>query len=404
MPQPLPYHLKVCEHFKAQKKTWDFFASSQTREEQLNGFKLELLKNSYKFDRVADSKLYEKVELAKTKLGLDQLTVHLYQQEFANEINASIVYLDREAHIVFSGRVTGLLDDEEVLAVLGHELTHIKLYNLMEGDLEIADRIITAIANNYNSEPAYYETARLFRLYSEIFCDRGAYTVVGNTAPVITTLVKIATGLEKVSAESYVRQAEEIFNAEKRLRSATISHPENFIRARAIHLWHNNKEEAEDEIVKMIEGISSLDQLDILKQKELSALTKEYLQLFLKPKWFQTVLVLSQAKRFFSDFRIEENIFLKDQIKDKIANLDISLKEYLAFILLDFVLVDPALELVPFGWAFQFGEDVGIKETFDDVVKREFKYSDKKLQQHKQGSLEAYHEVKEGAMEQIYEE
>jgi predicted GNAT superfamily acetyltransferase len=46
---------------------------------------------------------------------------------------------------------------------------------MYDGDFEIADRIITAIANNYASEPSYYETARLYRLYTEIFYDRGAY-------------------------------------------------------------------------------------------------------------------------------------------------------------------------------------------------------------------------------------
>ena len=404
MPQTLSYHLKVSSHFKAQAKTWEFFSSNKTRNEQLNQFKLELLKNTYKFDHGADKTIYEKVDRAKEKLGLSSLVVHVYQAQFTEEMNASIVYLNGEAHIVFSGRITQLLNEEELLAVLAHELTHIKLYTLLEGELETADRIVTAIANNYNSESAYIETARLFRLYTEIFCDRGAYTVLEKTAPVITSLVKIATGLEKISAESYIQQAEEIFSQDKELKSGTISHPENFIRALAIQLWHERGEEAETEIIRMIEGQTDIDQLDIFKQYDLSRTTHQFLQLFLKPKWFQTVLVLSHARQFFSDFALNEQAMLNEGLINNIEQSHPSVKDYLSYLLLDFVLVDASLEAVPFGWAFQFAEDVQLKDNFESLVKKEFKFSDKKLQQHKQKTLEAYYEVKESASEQIYQE
>jgi hypothetical protein len=404
MPQTLSYHLKVCNHFKEQQKTWDFFAAIKTRNDQLSTFKIELLKNTYKFDPGTDSAIYDKVNTAKEKLGLQNLIVHVYQAQFAEETNATIVYLNGEAHIVFSGRITQLLDEDELLAVIAHELTHIKLYTMLDGDLEVADRIITAIANQYSSEASYYETARLFRLYTEIFCDRGAYSVLGNINPVITSLVKTATGLDKISADSYLKQAEEIFASEKALKAATISHPENFIRARSIQLWHGQKEEAEKEIIQMIEGSPELDQLDIFKQKELSRQSKQFLQLYLKPKWFQTVLVISHAKQFFPDFYVGENAVLSEEFSKSISDAGPSIKDYLSYLLLDFVMVDASLESVPFGWAFQFAEDLQLKESFDAVVKKEFKFTDKKLHQHKQKTLAAYYEVKESAAEQIYED
>lgn len=403
MPQALTYHRKVADHFKEQKKTWDFFAAANTRNEQLAGFRLELLKNTYKFTPEANKELYEKVERAKAGLGLQQLSVSVYQAQFAEEVNATIVYMECEAHIVFSGALTQLLDEEELLAVIAHELTHIKLFTLLDGELEVADRIITAIANHHSSEAAYYETARLFRLYTEIFCDRGAYTVVGSTAPVITSLVKIATGLQKVSAASYVAQAEEIFQTEKGFKTSTVTHPENFIRARAIQLWHDDQGKAEKEIVRMIEGTAGLDALDIFKQKELSSLTIRFLHLFLKPNWFRTTPVMSQARQFFPDFIMDETALVTEDILSTISDLDGSVKEYLCYLLLDFVLVDARLELVPFGWAFQFAEELLLKGPFDALVKKELKLSDKKLQQHRQKALAAYYEVKESAAEQIYE-
>src|SRR5688500_14336910 len=285
----LPYHTKVKEYFYNQTKTWQFFASTQTKEDQLVRFKTELLKNSYKFDPATDKDIYDKIHLAKEKLGLEQLPVTVYQAQYTDELNASIVYLKGEAHIVFTGKIIQLLSEDELLSVLAHELTHVKLYSTLNGEMEIADRIITSIANNYNSDAAYYETARLFRLYTEIFCDRGALMVLGNTAPVITSLVKLSTGLDAVSAESYIKQADEILSSKGFVSQANaVSHPENFIRAKAIDLWSRKGEEAEEEIVNMIEGVTELNQLDIFKQKALAKLTRRFLQLYLKPKWFQT--------------------------------------------------------------------------------------------------------------------
>ena len=403
MLQSLPYHQKVREHFKSQPKTWDYFTVEKNKEGQLEQFKSELLKNTYKFDPAVDHFIYDKLTIAKEKLELQNLPVTVYQAQYTDELNATIVYLAGEAHIVFSGAVTKLLDEEELLAVLAHELTHIKLYSMLDGDLEVADRIITAIANNHNSEASYYETARLFRLYTEIFCDRGAYKVTGKTAPVISSLVKVSTGLDKVNAESYLKQADEIFSAENDLKTAGISHPENFIRARAIQLWHQQQELAEPEIIKMIEGHSNLDQLDIFKQKELAGLTRNFLQLFLKPKWFQSTMVISQAKQYFTDFTLDAKAVLDEKTIETLSTLHTSIQDYLAYVLLDFVLIDPTLEEIPAGWAIQFAEDAQLKDTYDVVLKKEMKFSDKKLQQYKQKMLSAYYEVKENEGEQIYE-
>lgn len=400
---PLPYHRQVRDYFRQQTKTWDYFALAKNKEEQLNEFKTELLKNTYKFDPVADQGIYSKIDLAKNKLGLIELPVTVYQAQYTEELNAAIVYLNREAHIVFSGPVITLLTEEELLAVLAHELTHIKLYSLLDGELEIADRIITAIANNHSSEAAYYETARLFRLYTEIFCDRGALLVTGNYEPVITSLVKMSTGLHQVQAETYLRQADEIFAADAKTRSAGVSHPENFIRAKALQLWHNQADEAEKTVGNMVEHTIELDRLDIFQQQEMAILTRRFLQLFLKPRWIQTTLVIGLARQYFADFTWDEAAVLDASFIEKLTGLHSSIKDYLAYVLFDFVMADPSLEQVPAGWAFQFAEDAQLKEQLDAIVRKEGKLSEKKLQQHKQKSLAAYYAVKENESEQIYE-
>ena len=399
----LPYHLKVRDFFKQQTKTWNFFAAGDKKDEQLAEYKTNLLKNTYKFDAVADEKIYSAVHTAKELLGLQALPVTVYQAQYTDELNASILFFHNEAHIVFSGRIISFLDEKELLAVLAHELTHVKLYSMLDGELEIADRIITAIANNHHSEAAYYETARLYRLYTEIFCDRGAYSVLQEVGPVITGLVKAATGLDKVSAEAYLKQADEIFAADKGTNVIAYTHPENYVRAKALQLWHDKKEAAEPEIIKMIEGITDIDQLDIFKQKELTETTKILLQLFLKPRWLQSTMVIGQAKTYFNDFTFDASIQLTPAFITTVEAAHTSVKDYLCYVLFDFVLLDASLEEIPFGWAYQFSEAVSLKENFEAIVKKELKFSDKKLQQHRNKTLAAFYEVKENEGEQIYE-
>lgn len=402
MLNPLPYHQQVKDHFRLQSKTWDYFAIAKNKEAQLQEFKTDLLKNTYKFDPATDAFIYDKVNIVLEKLGM-QLPVTVYQAQQTDELNASIVYLGNEASIVFSGPVIKLMDDKELLAILAHELSHIKLYSLSGGELEVADRIISAVANNYHSEASYYETARLFRLYTEIFCDRGAYLVLQEINPVINSLVKVSTGLEQVNAETYLKQADEIFAADGNLKTAGISHPENFIRAKALLLWQQKGEAAEPEIAKMIEGTSHLDQLDIFQQKDLALLTKQLLQLLLKPKWIQSTLIMGQAVQFFPGFMPDTGILLSEKIITQVEKSHPSIKEYLGYVLLDFALLDPALEEVPAGWALQFAEDIRMKDEYDAILKKEMKLSEKKLQQYKQKTLAAYYQVKENEGEQIYE-
>ncbi len=399
----LPYHQKVATHFKQQIKTWQYFAQAKNKEGQLQQFKTELLKNTYKFSPENDTAIYSKLAFAKNQLDLGDLPVTVYQAQYTDELNASIVYLENEAHIVFSGGIIKLLSDDELLAVLAHELSHVKLYTMLNYDIEVADRIITSIANNFNSEPSYYETARRFRLYTEIFCDRGAFKVLNNIDPVISSLVKISTGLDQVNADSYIKQADEIFDNEKGFTTTGISHPENFIRAKSLQIWRDDNSNADERITKMIIANATIDHLDIFQQQDLSKLTRTFLELFLKPRWMQTALILSQAKQFFPDFKMEENIVLTNALKETIEQSDKSIKEYLCYLLLDFSLVDPELDIVPSGWAFQFAEEVALKEIFDNIIKKEMILSEKKLKQYKENSLSAYYGIKENESEQIYE-
>ena len=204
LPEALPYHEKVRDYFRSHASIWEFFGAARTREEQLAAFQTDLLKNTYRFSREGEPGLFEKIDRCRDALALTDLPVMAYQAAgpAGNELNASIVYIHQEAHLVFKGPVLEKLDERELLSVIAHELAHVRLYTLHNGELEIADRIITSIANNEQSDSVYLETARRFKLYTGIYCDRCAYAVLNDPTVVISMLLKLETGL---MSETYIR-------------------------------------------------------------------------------------------------------------------------------------------------------------------------------------------------------
>lgn len=390
MLSPLQYHEITTRFLQNQSLVWQFFASHNHKEEQLKQFKADLLKNTYKFDDTAHPELYKKVNLSKEKLDLP-IPVVLYQAQHTEEMNASIVYINGEVHIVFSGKIMQLLSDDELLAIIAHELSHVKLYTRLNGDVEVADRIITTIANHQGSTPAHYETARLFKLYTEIYCDRGAYIVTENYAPIVASLVKISTGLQAVNANSYIKQAEEIFAAEADTKTGGVSHPENFIRARAIWLWHKKGHEAEQEIKQMIEGSANLDELDLFKQCQVSFITEELITLLLQPQWMQSPQVIALGKQYFGQLQLSR-VPDKNSLLSQIETTHDNIKDYLTYVLYDFATADKALEDIPLGYCFFLADELKLDKAFANAVKKERKLTDKKISVLKKQTLASFHE------------
>jgi hypothetical protein len=206
---------------------------------------------------------------------------------------------------------------------------------------------------------------------------------------VVAALVKSATGLQTVNADSYTRQAEEIFAHEGGLRTAGVSHPENFIRARAIYLWHTKAAHADDTIRRMIEGATSLDELDLLRQQELSALTRQLLQAILQPAWIQTAPLISLAKQYFGTLTWTA-LPDTDAMAVAITPLHDTAKEYLAYVLYDIATADKQLEDLPLGYCFVLAGRLGLDASLAAIVKKERKLTDKKAKALQQQAVAEY--------------
>jgi predicted SprT family Zn-dependent metalloprotease len=368
MLSPVPYHAELRKFLKAHEaELWEWLASAEAKAAYADELRLDLLKSLYRFEPAAHPLLYAQVENAKAALGLN-IPVTIYQGQQSGGMNAGIYYLPGEGHIAFNGNLLQLLKDDELLCVLAHELAHYQLWQAENGEYHVMDRLVRTLAQSPRSAPSHHHTAKMAQLYTEIFCDRASALATGSLESMIRSLIKIETGITDVSAESYLQQAEEIFR-QGAGPSERISHPETYIRVRALSLWMKDPATAEEQIVAMIEGVRSVDELDLLGQRRMSDITRGLVDELLQPEWFRTDPVLAHARLFFPDFvpggRVPETApaFAQD---DKT-------KEYLGYVMLDFTAMDPELEEEPLKQAVRVAERWGLGDSFAKLAQKELK-------------------------------
>ncbi len=368
--EPLPYHVELRDYLKSHEhELWDWFASARAQADYTENLRLALLKSTYRLDAEGHPELYLAVEAAKASLQLD-IPVTLYQAQNSPQPNATLYFIPGEGHVVFSGSVLTLLNTEELKSLIGHELAHHVLWGREAGEFHIADRLIQAVAEDPRASASHEQTARRFQLYTEIFADRGSLQVTGDVHPVVAGLVKIETGLSQVSAQGYLKQAEEIF-AKGNPATEGLSHPEAFIRARALALWQEQGENATMAITAMIEGGMALEELDLIDQVRLTQATRRVLEQFLQPKWFQTPAVLGHAKLFFDD--VQPAATRDASVFDGLKLSDPKLREYFCYLLLDFATVDPELDDMPLAAALDLSRQLDLEAQFERLAAKELK-------------------------------
>ena len=366
---PTAYHREVRDYLRENERDlWAWFATEQRKENYAEELRDSLLKSTYRLSSADHPDLYQQLTTALGALGLE-IPVTLYQaQTGPAQPNATLFHLPSEAHIVLSGPIVSLLAPVEWVAVFGHELAHRLLWQVDDGDYLIADRILEATANDPRARSAHVETARRYRLHTEIFADRGALRAAGDLPQTVSALVKISTGLSVSRGESYLTQAAEIF-AKGEVRTAALSHPEMFMRTHALALWAEGNDSADTALRPMIAGEISADNLDLLDQRRLSELTRRFLAQLLRPAWFRSDAVLAQARLYFADFVPGESDD-GSLLADLTAQREL-LSSYFAYVLLDFVNVDPDLDQLPLASTLRWAEDLRILPGFEKLLSKD---------------------------------
>jgi hypothetical protein len=270
LPEALPYHLRVRDHFRQQTSVWEFFSAAPTREEQISA-------------------------------------------------------AERQARM--------------------------KLYTVGNGELEIADRIVAAIVEREDCETSYLETARLFQRYTRIYGDRCAGEVTTDPAD-----------------------------------------PEYPLRVRALQLWREQGDAAAKAISRIVEGPQELGRLDIFSQAALRELTRMFIFEFLRPGWIRTPSVTALAYAYFADLSWEADdadptdepggdsrgegairhvsAGARARLAEGLAGAHGSVRDYFAFVMLDFVLADASLEERAAARARAFAADLILEDSFGHLYNR----------------------------------
>jgi len=386
--EPLSYHRELVQYLKKQEpELWRWSASTDVLEAQSQQMRTHLLKAGYRLDADAHPALGAHLSAVTERLDL-KAPVTLYQAVHDQQINAMLFYTPGEAHIVFSGPILSLMAAEEQQALLGHELAHYILWTADGGDFLVADRLLSSAAVDGRGSMGLMQTARKYRLYTEIFADRGAFVGCNQLEASVSALVKAETGFHEVSAANYLRQADEIFALEDVITSG-FDHPELFIRARALKLWSESEVTLDSWLTDTLEGRFALDELDLLQQQKLSTLTRRFISNLIQPKWFQSPATMAHAKLFFPDLqplKESDNTFAPDFVQETKKG-DKNLYEYFAYLLLDFTVIDPTLEDLPLACALDWSMRLGLSEQFEKIVTKELGIAKKQINKLKKEAL-----------------
>ena len=361
-----------------EKEVWNWFATKEREATDAEQVRLSLLRDTYRLDAEAHPEVFREIAAACEALGI-QAQVFAYQAQDSTAPNAAVCHLPGEAHVIFSGPIISLLSADELRGVIGHELAHHHLWQMDDGAFYLADRILHSAASHSGAEPAHAQSARVWRLATELFADRGAFLATNSLETAVAGLVKTTTGLAQVSAKSYLAQAEEIFSKSKP-KTDQLTHPETFIRARALQLWVEEDESLEETIAKMLDFDEGLDDLTLVQQAELAALTRRFLAHLLEPAWFQTEAVLAHARLFFREFKPAADATIITELAERPATH----REYFAQIMLDFCAVDPDLDDAPIERCLEFARDLECLGAFEKLLTKELKVKAKVLKKLKE--------------------
>lgn len=366
-PEALAYHCDLVARLKrTEPEVWSWAASLGVADDHAGELKAELLKQTYRLAPESHADVYGCCEQARERLAIEA-GVTVYQNQ-GTGLNAHLRYLPGEAHVVLQGPVLNVLSRDEVTALMGHELAHFRLWSISDGDVYVAARILDHVLSGPGAAASHHETGRLLNLYTELFADRGAAVACGALEPAISTLVKAHTGAGEVDAAAYLRQARELDEADADVSRAW-THPELFLRARALEKWWNGDPDLEDWLRRRLHGPLSLERLDLAGQEAAAELTRRFLALFIAEADLSGETIATLARCYFPDWRGDERPAAYEELAAD--RIDDSVREYLTFVMLDVALADPDLKEHALAGAARVARRMGAFDGLMKALKRE---------------------------------
>lgn len=371
--EPLEYHRRVVDYLKRlEPEVWAWASSQKSRSEHLEQVRAGLLRDTYRLEANAHLDVYAVLDAAMQRLGITA-PVTLYQAG-SSAMNAALVFVPEEVHIVLQGPLLERLSEGERLAMFGHELAHHVLWSVDDGDFLVADRILNDALGAQSASHSQRETFRRYALQTELFADRGGAIAAQALEPAISTLVKVHTGIVDPDPAAYLRQAAEIDAQESGVSSGT-SHPETFVRARALQLWWQRDEKLDHWLEAKLIGPLTLARLDLPGQVTLQRLTRGFLTHFLSDATTRSELALNQVRALFPDWSEGEAAVPPSEF----SGADDSLRDYLNALMLDVALVDPDTQDAALARAMVIAGELGSTEGLLINLKRDAKLGKREI-------------------------
>ena len=325
---PLPYHREVTAILERENPV--AFASLRPTVATAELDQL-LLRQTYRVDAVAHAQVHAAVQRAGDALGVT-VPVEIWVDERGQGADAELVFVPDRAVLVLTGSTLNLLDADELCAVAGHELAHHVLWTAAEGRYLAAARLLDAAESDARTPAEYLETARRFRLATELVADRGAMVACGSLTATVSALVKVVTGLATVDSAAYLRQAAEV---DYSVPSAGSTHPETVLRAWALQEWAERGAGADGAVAAALGPQLDLAALDLLGQDRLAEITRSLVWMLVADDRVRSEEALDLAARF--------GVLVgtgTPALTDTPSTLPAETRAYLAAVLLDFATAD----------------------------------------------------------------
>lgn len=267
---PLPYHRSVADTLEREHPA-SFGALLPQGSTGRDGLDQALLRSTYRLEPASHPEVHEAVGRAADSVGL-AVPVEIHADEGQRVPNAELVFVPDRAILLFTGPTLELLDAAELCAVGAHELAHHQLWTAEGGRYLAAARLLDAAEGDARTPSEYLETARRYRLATELYADRAALRATEVLSTAVSGLLKAATGLRRVDPAAYLRQVAEV---DLTSPSAGTTHPETVLRAWALQQWNDDREAAEGRIEAAFAPSLDLNTLDLPGQDRLLTLTRD---------------------------------------------------------------------------------------------------------------------------------
>ncbi len=374
--EPLPYHVAVADYLeRMEPELWKWFRSDAFAEKYRQATEVDLLRTAIRLERTGpNERRYALAETARDRLELTQ-PITLYQmQQSEGAPNAFLVFKPDEIAIAFAGRILELLvTDAELLDLLGHEISHFKLFKEQDGRFHTVDRLLIWLLRRDNCPAEFGETWRRNRLFTEIYCDIGGLVAAGDRDATIRGLVKSIADFKDADAESYLKQARELL-AMGPGATRGLTHPELHVRVLAIAAASDDKMERpvfHALLDTLITGKVELGNLDLVDQQRLTALTRRVLDRVLSAKGVASDEALAHARQMFPDYALPA--CGAAPLPDATAALAASSIDYLCYVLIDLGAFEGVGSTSAMTAAASAANELGIGARFREIARLELK-------------------------------